>query len=88
MELMRGSALAAAVEFQDPPIIAQGGGIPSIDEWPGRRMDESDVIKAAQNGYGRDWFRFYHRWGIFEPIWGRRGPIRPGKRGKERPLLL
>ena len=62
-----------AALLQDPPEIMAGGGIAPINEWPGRRVDESDVLQAAQNGYGRDWFRFWHRLLRFREVWGEGG---------------
>lgn len=63
------SMMDAALLLQDPPEIMEEGGIKPMNQWPGRRMARADVIKAAQNGYGRDWFRFWHRYLRFQEIW-------------------
>ena len=67
------SMMDAALLFHDPPAVADDAGIAPMSEWPGRRMREGDVVKAARDGYGRDWFRFWHRYNRFIEVWGEGG---------------
>ena len=67
------SMMDAALLLHDPPSISEGGGIAPVSEWPGRWVDENDVIQAAKNGYGRDWFRYWHRYNRWEEVWGEGG---------------
>ena len=67
------SMMDAAILLHDPPSISEGGGIAPVSEWPGRWVDENDVIQAAKNGYGRDWFRYWHRYNRWEEVWGEGG---------------
>ena len=76
------SMMDAALMFEDPPEIKAQGGIMPIAEWPGRRMVIDDVIKAAQNGYGRDWFRFWHRYILFQEVWEDGGVWDQAREGK------
>ena len=76
------SMLDAALMFEDPPEIKALGGIMPMKDWPGRRMESADIIKSAQNGFGRDWFRFWHRYIVFEEVWGEGGVWDLAREGK------
>ena len=67
------SMLDAATMFQDPPAVAQGGRIIPMSQWLGHRINEDDVLGAAQHGYGRDWFRYWHRRIVFDVVWAEGG---------------
>ena len=76
------SMLDAAILLQDPPAVREEGGMIPESEWVGRRMDEADVLLAAQNGYGRDWFRYWHRRLGFDVVWAEGGVYDRARAGK------
>ena len=44
-----------------------------MSQWLGHRINEDDVLGAAQHGYGRDWFRYWHRRIVFDVVWAEGG---------------
>ena len=76
------SMMDAVLMFQDPVQVLDGGGIIPMEQWVGRRMDQDDVLAAAQDGYGRDWFRYWHRRLGFDIVWGEGGIFEQARTGK------